>query len=72
MKEIVSSNSGITSHNEEEKSIQSLKNLPKVFLILILNRKNSCLILLFYFFYVWFFQNLKFQLIKILFRFSSY
>jgi len=30
MKEIVSSNSGISMHNEEEKSISSLKNLPKV------------------------------------------
>jgi hypothetical protein len=30
MKEIVSSNSGISVHNEEEKSISSLKNLPRV------------------------------------------
>jgi len=30
MKEIVSSNSGISVHNEEEKTISSLKNLPRV------------------------------------------
>jgi len=30
MKEIVSSKSGITVQNEEEKNIKSIKNLPKV------------------------------------------
>jgi len=30
MKEIIKSNSGITSHQEEEKSIRSIKNFPNV------------------------------------------
>jgi len=37
MKEIVSSNSGITAHQEEEKSISSLKNLPQVKIIYLKN-----------------------------------
>lgn len=45
MKEIVSSNAGITAHNEEEeKSIASLKNLPKV---IFLNKNNSKMLMIF-------------------------
>ena len=39
MKEIVTSNAGISVQNEEEeKSIYSIKTLPKVFLILFFNK----------------------------------
>jgi hypothetical protein len=59
MKEIVSSNAGITVQNEEEeKSIYSIKTLPKVFLILFLLFFNEAKIL-FYFLKLKKFKKIK-------------